>query len=220
LRSGETRRIRIESSASRVPASATAAVVNLTAVRPTTNGWLRAIPCDQRTTPTVSNLNAGAGEVIANSAIVKLSASGEICLQTNTTTDVVVDVTGYLSSTGMQFQAVEPVRLIDSRNGRSLTARMPAGDQSGIRVAGVGGLPSEARAVSANLVAVAPNGPGFVTAWPCSRPGEAPPIASNLNHPAARNVANGATVGLVDQGLCVYQQASTHLVIDVTGIWR
>jgi len=221
LRAGETRRIRIESRASGVPASATAAVVNLTAVRPARSGWVRAIPCDQRTTPTVSNLNAAADQVIANSAIVKLSTSGEICLQTNTTTDVIVDVTGYLSSTGMQFQAVEPVRLLDSRGGgRALDARMPAGDQSSIRVAGVGGLPSDARAVSANLIAVLPTGPGFVTAWPCARAGESPPTASNLNHPTGRNVANGATVGLTEQGLCVYHRASTHLVIDVTGIWR
>jgi hypothetical protein len=59
-----------------------------------------------------------------------------------------------------------------------------------------------------------------VTAWPCRRPGESPPTASNLNHPEGRNVANGATVGLDDQSVCVYHRAGTHLVIDVFGVWR
>ena len=65
-------------------------------------------------------------------------------------------------------------------------------------------------------MAVAPAGPTFVTAYPCSR---WVPTISNLNlEPASPRRANGATVPLgPGRQLCLYTLASTDLVVDIEG---
>ncbi|HUS43203.1 MAG TPA: hypothetical protein VMY16_11100 [Ilumatobacteraceae bacterium] len=216
---GRVRTVRIESSASGVPTSATAAVVNLTAVNSASRGWARLFPCDQGGQSAVSNVNFGRGETRANSAIVKLSNAGTVCVQTNVTVDIVIDITGYMSSSGLQYQALAPVRLIDSRDARVRGQRFPAGSIVQFDVAGLGGIPSSATAASMNLVAVSPTSGGFMTMWPC-RNGDDPPLASNVNFRTGRNVANGVTVGLFDQHICLYTIATAHFVVDVSGIWQ
>ena len=48
-------------------------------------------------------------QIVANTAIATLSASGQLCIYAHATTDVVVDVTGWLGqSTGTRFNAVGP----------------------------------------------------------------------------------------------------------------
>ncbi|MCY7289310.1 MAG: hypothetical protein LH624_13945, partial [Cryobacterium sp.] len=53
-----------------------------------------------------------------------------------------------------------------------------AGSTTMLRVAGRGGVPTNARAVSINLTANNPDAAGYATVYPC---GEARPDASNLN---------------------------------------
>lgn len=66
-----------------------------------------------------------------------------------------------------------------------------------------------------NMTAVYPDGPGFLTVYPC---GAALPTASNVNYRAGDVVANSvlAPVG-ADGEVCVYSHATTHLVVDVVG---
>ena len=66
-----------------------------------------------------------------------------------------------------------------------------------------------------NVTAVYPDGPGFLTVYPC---GAALPTASNVNYQAGDAVANSvlAPVG-ADGEMCVYSYATTHLVVDVVG---
>jgi len=219
VRAGQVRTVQVESGAFGVPRAATAAVVNLTAVDPTSRGWLRVFPCDQRGASVVSNVNFIAGETRANSAIVKLSSSGTICVQSSATVDVVIDVTGYMSSSGLRYQAVAPVRLIDSRDERVRGSRILSRQLVQFQVAGLGGIPSPARAASMNLIAVSPTGSGFMTMWPC-RADDQPPLASNLNFRADLNVANGVTVGLRNEQICLYTATAAHFVLDVSGVWQ
>ena len=219
LAPGRVRTVQIVSSTSFVPRSATAAVINLTAVNSASGGWARAFPCDQAGKSSVSNVNFGKGEIRANSAIVKLSSTGTICLQSNVAVDIVIDITGYMSSSGLRYQAVAPVRLIDSRDSRVAGKRFPAGSIVQFDVAGLGGIPSPATAASMNLVAVSPTSDGFMTMWPCRNSG-GPPLASNVNFRTARNVANGVTVGLFDEHICLYTHAGAHFVVDVSGVWQ
>jgi hypothetical protein len=80
-----------------IPASATAAAVNLTVTAPTAQGNLRLYPAGQAM-PGTSTLNYVAGQTRANNAIVGLSPSGAFavrCAQASGTAHVVLDVTGY-----------------------------------------------------------------------------------------------------------------------------
>ena len=82
-----------------MPAGASAAVLNVTAVDPTENGYLTVFP-EGTTQPVVSNLNFAPKEIVANLVTVPLSAAGGISIYNFAgSTDVVVDVEGYYTST-------------------------------------------------------------------------------------------------------------------------
>jgi hypothetical protein len=78
-----------------VPLDAVAAMLNVTAVLPSTGGFATVYPCG-RPRPLASNLNFGPGDVIPNAVLVKLGTSGKVCLYTSATADLVVDVNGYV----------------------------------------------------------------------------------------------------------------------------
>ena len=85
-------------------------------------------------------------------------------------------------------------------------------------VAGRGGVSREADSVLLNVTVTAPQGPGYVTLYPCDGP---PPNASNLNFVTGETRANSAVVRLASTGVvCAYTSARTQLVIDVVGYWR
>ena len=79
-----------------VPAAATGALVTVTVTDPIDAGYVTLWPCGQAK-PTASNLNYRAGEVVANSAIVRLGTGGAICVASSAAAHTVVDLTGYLS---------------------------------------------------------------------------------------------------------------------------
>lgn len=72
-------------------------------------------------------------------------------------------------------------------------------------------------AVTITVTAVAPKGPGFVTAF---RSGDTPPTVSCLNYgPAVPAIANTTTVPVAPDGsFKVYVATNSHLVIDLVGI--
>lgn len=74
--------------------------VNLLVIAPATEGWIAAFPYNT-VQPLVSNLNFRAGDVLANSAILKISQEGsplaDWSVYSTSTTHFVADVTGYYS---------------------------------------------------------------------------------------------------------------------------
>ena len=58
-------------------------------------------------------------------------------------------------------------------------------------VAGRGGVPADASAAILSVVGVTPDGPGFLTVWPC---GEDRPTASNVNLNRAGDVVPNAVL--------------------------
>jgi hypothetical protein len=153
-----------------------------------------------------------------------VSADGTVCLFTLGATDLVVDVTGYLSagSSGV-FTPTEPFRFLDTRerlttemNGGTGGNLLGGGQMLRIQIAGQRGVPSNAKAVSINLTVTDALGAGYVTAWPC---GERP-TTSTANYNAMQPVSNGAQLPLsADGALCVFSLWPTHVVIDVNGWW-
>ena len=225
LQPGEIRRVKVRGVAGGAPADASAVAVNLTAVLPSAGGWLRAFPCRAGASSDVSNVNFGPGETRPNSAVVPVSNSGEICLQSDVSLDVIVDLGGYFTADGgRRFTALRPLRIVDTRSNSTalnlLTAgtRMAPRQEGSLELAGVYGIPADTRAVSVNVTVVDPAAAGYLSVYPCG----SQPSSSNLNFRAEDGaVANGAMVGLGSDGrLCFSADQAVHVLLDVTGVWR
>ena len=110
-----------------VPAGAnvTGAVLNLTVNTPSAPGYLTLYPgpCNPAARPLASNLNFVAGQTIANAVVARLGADGSVCVFSQVASEVIVDATGWLGSTGSGFYSVAPQRLVDTRPGESAAAR-------------------------------------------------------------------------------------------------
>ena len=224
LRPGQVLRVKVEGGASPAPSAANAVAVNLTSVLPDQTGWIRAFPCDDAKT-TVSSLNPRFGQARANSAIVPTAADGTICLVSNITSHVIVDITGWFGdSNGQKFLPIKALRLADTRqahpelNGGNGPIMLAPGRTLRIDVAGNRGIPSAARAASINVTAAGAAVPGFLTVVPCGQSSN----VSNLNFAGGGTaVANGANVKVDSSGaVCVTTSVLTHVIVDITGVWR
>lgn len=224
LRPGEVLRVPVAGGSSPAPADAVAVAVNLTGVLPDQTGWIRAFPCDMPE-PSVSSLNPRVDRARANSAIVPTAADGTICLTSNVTSHVIVDITGWFGDRGgQQFVPINAIRLTDTRqthpilNGGAGPVPLVPGRELRIEIAGTRGIDAGVRAATLNLVAVAPAAPGFLVVVPCGQPSN----VSNLNFTSgAGAVANGANVKLDASGaVCLTTSAATHVIVDITGVWK
>ena len=202
---GDTRRVPVGAP------GAGAVTLNVTSVQASGPGSVTVWPCGQPP-PTSPTLTMGGGDIVPNTATVAVGDGGTLCVASTTTTHVVIDLMGTWQAAGRLPAAVEPVRLLDTRNAG---ARVEAGQMVTIPVAGVSGLPAGATGVQLNVTAVGTLADGFITVWPC---GQERPPSSNLNPVAGRILANGALVGLGGGAVCVYSSSPTHLVVDVTGV--
>ena len=205
-----------------VPTNATAVALNVTGVLPTLNAFITTFPCG--TMPSTSSLNPAAGKVTPNLVMAQVSPRGSVCFFTNTDIDLVVDVVGYASpSAANRFTPSAPFRFTDTRdnfrtevNAGQNGVALAANQTLVIQIAGVRGVPTNARAISANLTVVDAIDRGFVTAWPC---GDLP-TASNVNYEVAAAVANAAELPLSAAGsICIYSSSSAQVIIDINGWW-
>ncbi|MEP6296630.1 MAG: hypothetical protein ABJ382_04840, partial [Ilumatobacter sp.] len=89
---GSTTRVRIAGVAG-VPASAVAAVLNVTAVAPSGQGFLTVFPCGGAR-PGSSNVNFAPGQTVANAAVATLGSAGEVCVFSSVETNLLVDLNG------------------------------------------------------------------------------------------------------------------------------
>ena len=121
----------------------------------------------------------------------------------------------------LQFTAITPCRLVDTRQ--------PNGPFGGPELSGRSwrsfplpqagcNLPQSAVAYSLNITVV-PDGPlGYLTIWPT---GESQPPVSTLNSPDHRIKANAAIVPAGDQGaVSVYVTDKTNLILDINGYFE
>ena len=88
----------IEAGSSNIPDDAGAVVLNVTAVEAQQAGWVTVYPCGEAR-PTASSLNYKAGGTIANAVISKVGAGGKVCLYTEKSTHLLVDVNGWFPRT-------------------------------------------------------------------------------------------------------------------------
>jgi len=202
-----------------VPSTNVAAVtMNVTAVGPEGPGFVTVYPCGDR--PVASNLNFTPGQTVPNSVITPVSANGEVCFFSNVNTHLLADVNGWFAS-GSSFNALAPERLLDTRpdqaQGAVVVAKQKYGGASvlAVHVAGMSGIPESAvSAVSLNVTATDPDGPGFLTVFPCGNR----PLASNVNFTTGQTVPNSVVAPVSANGdICFFSNKNTHVVADLNG---
>jgi len=208
-----------------IPANAVALTGNITTVN-SGGGFLTLYPSNA-TQPTVASTNYGPNEIINNVFTVGLGGDGAFKIFAATTTDVVVDVTGYYAppaTGGLFFHPLPaPVRLLETRAGQPIGCVLPgaplAGNSESTQqaISACTGIPAAARAIVGNATTVAPQGGGFLTIFPADA--TRPLVASSNYNPG--QVVNGPfSVGLTATGqFKIFTTATTDLVVDVLGYY-
>jgi subtilisin family serine protease len=206
--------------AARVPAGATAVVLNVTLTGADRRGFAVAYPTGT-SRPSTSNVNVEPGQTQANEVISRLGRDGRVSVFLDSTSaSLIVDLVGYVAPDGdevRRFVALDsPVRAADSRRGQGLSQSRASGD---VALTLPDQIPADATAVVLNVTAVGASRPGFVTVFGTGR---GRPQTSNVNFGAGTVQANevltpigaGRRVTLHVGGAGA---PATHLVVDVVG---
>jgi hypothetical protein len=116
-----------------------------------------------------------------------------------------------------RYNPMVPLRALDTRAGIGASRRKVGAGEIVHLALGGDIVPTGTAAVTLNVTVTEPDGPGYVTVFPC---GSAPPLASNLNYDAGATIANLTTVALDANGaVCLYTMAGAHLIADVDGYY-
>jgi hypothetical protein len=198
-----------------VPASAEGVVVNVTVADTSAPGYLTVFPCGTAP-PTVSNLNYLTNDIRANHALVGLDGGGALCVYTQWTTSVILDVAGWFGGDGgSRLVPVVGTRVLDSRNGTGgWSTPLHAGETRAFDVGRDGTLPV-GQNVALNVTATNARGTGYLTLFPC---GASMPPTSSLNYHVGDDVANLAVVPVGTRGqVCAFSLLDVDVVVDVVG---
>jgi Bacterial Ig-like domain (group 3) len=207
-----------------IPDTATAVVLNLTAVGATTPTYVSAYP-DSPNQPSVSNLNVSNAKPVPNLAVVPVGPGGVIDFFNKAgSVNLLADLAGYFAPTGSQFTTTGPCRMFDTRSGTGIcpgVTPFTAGPITGthhlkFKVTDVGGVPANATAVVLNVTAVGASLPTFVSVYP-----DAPnaPGVSNLNVNGPGAIPNLVIVPVGPGGFVDFYNAvgSVNVIADVSG---
>lgn len=187
----------------------------------TAYGCADGLPLDVGGAVSKSDLNydGGVAGVWSNRLIVQADSAGEICLFTQSSVDMIVDVNGVSFDTGITSF---PNRRTDTRTGMNTARnRVAPGGVLRIRVPeAVGG-----KTVIGQLTVDRVIDPGFVTAFGCDagvpRGGNGDVTKSDLNYDprVGPNRSNRLIVQADDSGdVCFYSSRLVDLIIDVNGV--
>ena len=205
-----------------VDPTATAVALNVTVANTGGSGYVTVYPCgaDQ---PTASNLNFIPGVVVPNAVIAKVGTNGQVCIFVSATTDLIVDVAGYLPTT-TSLHSINPARVLETRIGAALTTidglqqgegPRAAGSITSVQIGGRATVPADASAVVLNVTVTNAKAPGYVAVYPC---GTAVPTASNINYVAGDTAANLVIAKIGTGGaVCIFNSAGVDLIADING---
>jgi len=124
-----------------------------------------------------------------------------------------------LQTAGSTFVGIAPVRLLDSRFNVGTTGPFTASVPKSVDIAGRGGIPNNAVAITGNLTIVGQQQAGYASLTPLPN---ANPATSTINFPLGDNRANNVTSPLSNAGgvSLTYKAGAgkqTHFILDVTG---
>ncbi len=135
---------------------------------------------------------------------------------------MIFDVTGYFTpdNTGATYVALNPSRLLDTRNGTGLSGPFGSHAARTFSVNGTGAVPGNATAVTGNLTVTGQTSGGYLFVGPVATDN---PTSSTLNFPVGDDRANGVTVavgGGSTLGVTFVAPApgpTAQVIFDVTG---
>lgn len=227
-----------------VPSTGPAAVVlNLTAVKPTSQGYLTVYPTGT-SRPKASSVNFNAGWVGANLVTVRLGTGGKVRVHNASgSTHVVADVMGYyhgVSSTATEgttyggFRSITPLRLLDTRTTDGWDGQ-PLGGWSYVDTAFAFNdtvINEHIKAFAVNVTVTKPQGGGFLAAWDGRDGSDSDfPTTSTVNFTKGRTVANMAIVPTRVCGFCTgfptarsigilnASNGASHVIVDIVGVY-
>jgi hypothetical protein len=201
-----------------VPRTATGVLVNVTSTRSKRAGFVTVAP-SIKSRPRSSTVNFAAKDTVANRALVQLSPGGSIDAYASTATHVVIDVVGWFGAggDGLTYTALPPRRILDTRNGTGGLKPLRAGTAGRLVVAGVGGVPTDAKGVVATLTVTKPSSSTHATAWASGTT----PGTSDVNVPVGGTRANLVSTGASEGAVRLTIGAgSADAVADVLGYYR
>ena len=121
----------------------------------------------------------------------------------------------------VQFAALTPCRVVDTRNANGPFGGPPIGGHSfrSFPLSQSGnpcGIPATAVAYSLNVTVVPGPSLGYLTIWPA---GEGQPVVSTMNSPDGRVKANAAIIpaGASSGSVSVYVTDTTNVILDIDG---
>ncbi|MCT2586689.1 RCC1 domain-containing protein [Actinophytocola gossypii] len=201
---------------SRVPAGATAVVLNVTGTGATAATHVTAFPSGT-TRPNASNLNLAAGDTRPVLTTVALGADRAVSLYNhNGRVHLLADLAGYYApGSGAKYTPLSPTRVLDTRQADDI----PALGHGATQVVDLSGhVPASATAVTLNLTGVGSTAITYVTAWPTGR---ARPDASNLNLPVGSIRPNLVTVALgTDRTISLFNHVGrVDALVDLVGFY-
>jgi hypothetical protein len=210
-----------------IPASASAAVLNVAATETAGPGFLTVWTAGVTARPLAANLNyPAANYTVANNVITGVS-DGKVRIFSLARADVVVDVVGYMTgdtdpsgdiSAGL-YVPLPPQRLYDSRH-REAPCRTPnlgAGKIFSLPVAGELRVPSSGvSAVTMNLTMTDTLQAGFLEAFPADTTRPDPYSSVNATR-SGQTVGNHAIVAINAGGIELFSSNGTNFIVDITG---
>jgi hypothetical protein len=116
----------------------------------------------------------------------------------------------HLTQTGQNLYSSMLADVVDNA-----ATELATGSTTAVTVAGINGVPADAKAVAVNLTVTTPRREGYLTAFPCGTP---VPATSNLNFKSDQTVAVSAIVNVGTNGqICLYNNTETEAIVDVQG---
>ncbi|MFY1697853.1 MULTISPECIES: hypothetical protein [unclassified Solwaraspora] len=203
-----------------VPATGVSAVMlDVTAISPTIRTHLTVWP-DGEDRPVVSVVNADVGQVLSNSAIVKVGSNGRIAVHNNSgTVHVSIDVQGYFTSSaggsGGGFVPTAHTRLVDTRDGTGTSVGAIAAQSNRTFTLTGGVVPAGATSVALDVIVVNAAVPGWIAAFPPGTTG----TRSLMDFPAG-TTSHAGTVTLSSSGEVTFRNPTSsplHVVLSAQG---
>ncbi len=197
------------------PGSATAVVLNVTAVNGSSGSFFTVYP-DGDSRPVASNVNFAARTAVANQVIIEVPSNGIVnVFNAAGEAHVLVDLMGYYrldpGSERGRFVPFRPFRVADTRIESPFPApgKMPANSLLAFVA-----IEDPETALVGNVTVTATVGDGYITAY--AFPGDLP-ATSTVNYRSGQTVANHAIIPVDPTSAFDNAGGVTHLIVDLFG---
>lgn len=229
IAAGGTRTFGVQGGSTGIPTSDVAAVsLTVTVLSASVSGYVTVYSGPTR--PGSTTVNFPAHRQLANAAVVKVGAGGQLTIfnGASQTVDAVVAVTGYFAAGGTadgSFTPVGPLRVVDTNTSVPTApagvgaGSIAAGGYKSFRIAGANDVPVDAGGAIMNVTVV----PGATAGYVAVGSGATRPATSNVNLVPGQTLGTLTAVRLAPDGTFSLFNASSspvRIVVDLAGWFR